>query len=1463
MELRPEIGETSAQNAAKEDFLLNIETLSSATSATETAASTSQLAMPPPSLPSKRRRRTALELLISEPSTSIESTSVHSLSIHKEVFSTLLHGTSTRQDIDDDAMSVDSSTSNVSISSTSTKRRKRTEFEMLTSERLEDISNVGIGPSSRHSIPFVGARTERRTNEEWQLLRAAVEASGEFEVPNEYREHEVFFDPWTPAYDAVNNLGLDIHSWDSIRNPSNVTLLDEAIFQFLMLIARSSTVRVAVMHPVISTYFEPNRQGIGRPAYEAYRARPEGRIPDACELTYGHRTNFDILLIPIQHQSNQQHWTLGIYDKRVQRFIFFDPLQPYPELWQPWHQALLEHVRNTVYPGRSLNERRKKLIGAKRPAGYSTYNQQDDGYSCGHHICSIANEYVFNDGYVYKENFQPQEFRSEMEEILEPVFNYYRDGNNDQIPPTIADDLESNASNAVRLDDLELESNASGIRRSARSNRSTPSISSVTQSSNTLRFNSQTISEARHRRRNFADKEHQRGIPENREKENEKRRKKKYDPNDLNPEECMGRINYAANEGAFMVSQRFPYPDYYNSGDFDKICCWCKAKLLPNEAYGICCNKGSVNLPLYAAEKKGYLRELMDEFGADYKHFIEHTKPYNNFLAFCSISNHHLPNPNVYHGHRNLIVVNGEIRHNIGDIEPQAGRQPMFAQLYVIEPEHAKRYRASNPLFDKVGCRSEIAARLDADLRTYNYYAIEFMSQYRQYLRAKEHFREQAIAENRNPELIVPRMRITMLNERSVPYNQRERGHHPGTLGMPTNDQVQVAWNAAGGEEPPRALGTYVTNFQGTRMRQVPYWDPNLDGLAYPLIFQEGEQGYKFRHFKLEEKNQMPSTAKTNRRSSARPLLAPTAIDLINMLDQEVEEEDNMGFDEVRLEDPEVLEEQQEVDNAAPVVEDVFDEEREDLVENLSSEEDEEPDTEEEEEGSGVHAGRKGKRKFVSRKQFDRFHLFRRGPPHTMMGEVKHHIYSMHSLGQLLVIDHYLRQMVSNMEYYSNLQQLYRHDNEKHLERQISRQLREGEKLGKITLMSRNQIGGRRYFQQKFMDGCTIYDQVGEANFMLTFTMNAHLPEVERNLAGLSYLQGYDIVCRYFQDKVKELYEDIKERSVFGECVYVIGAREWQKRGLPHVHWNIKIHPRHVRKSPAWVDDFVCAEIPEEPPAYDTSENAQKQRLLRKLVLKLQVHKCNSKSQCYDAEKKACRKGYPKPYSETTDIKPRFPVYRRRAPEGEGEIGHRKHEAIVRVKKNNVVVTNADIVPYNAGIILKYQSHHCLDITNGKASLQYSLGYILKGNDRSYIAVSRATDEEGNNIVHYDEPRAFRLARVAAAPEAFDRTMGYFQVRSNYTVDSLPLHLKDEADITFSADATPKDLRKRLKKSETSKLVSFLKQCQCFRGRWLSQRYKIDCYERDWKQDCRMQSSHRDCSRDERGIYAVPVRISR
>jgi hypothetical protein len=80
---------------------------------------------------------------------------------------------------------------------------------------------------------------------------------------------------------------------------------------------------------------------------------------------------------------------------------------------------------------------------------------------------------------------------------------------------------------------------------------------------------------------------------------------------------------------------------------------------------------------------------------------------------------------------------------------------------------------------------------------------------------------------------------------------------------------------------------------------------------------------------------------------------------------------------------------------------------------------------------------------------------------------------------------------------------------------------------------------------------------------------------------------------------------------------------------------------------------------------------------------------CGPGSDCYDAEKCACKNMFPKPFNEHTkwDDNKIYPVYRRRSPAQ----GGRSFEHLEGTKLR--MVTNQWVIPYNGFLLLKYGSH--------------------------------------------------------------------------------------------------------------------------------------------------------------------------
>ena len=131
--------------------------------------------------------------------------------------------------------------------------------------------------------------------------------------------------------------------------------------------------------------------------------------------------------------------------------------------------------------------------------------------------------------------------------------------------------------------------------------------------------------------------------------------------------------------------------------------------------------------------------------------------------------------------------------------------------------------------------------------------------------------------------------------------------------------------------------------------------------------------------------------------------------------------------------------------------------------------------------------------------------------------------------------------------------------------------------------------------------------------------------------------------------------------------------------------------------TPALIDSFVCAEIPD--PVKDPLGYA--------LVAEFMMHgpcgEDNPKCPCMKGG--FCSKKFPKEFQEETSIDEKgFPVYRR--PDN-GRF----------IMKNKVRLDNRHVVPYNMAMLKKYQAHLNVEWCNKTHVIKYLYKYVTKGPD--------------------------------------------------------------------------------------------------------------------------------------------------
>ncbi|XP_021766704.1 uncharacterized protein LOC110731181 [Chenopodium quinoa] len=225
---------------------------------------------------------------------------------------------------------------------------------------------------------------------------------------------------------------------------------------------------------------------------------------------------------------------------------------------------------------------------------------------------------------------------------------------------------------------------------------------------------------------------------------------------------------------------------------------------------------------------------------------------------------------------------------------------------------------------------------------------------------------------------------------------------------------------------------------------------------------------------------------------------------------------------------------------------------------------------------------------------------------------------------------------------------------------------------------------------------------------------------------------------------------------VFGKVAAMIYVVEFQKRGLPHVHFLLILEQQHKMKSPADYDRYVCAEIP-----------PVTQPELRKIVLRHMMHgPCGQLNpECPCMRKKdnvfSCKNGYPKQFTaQTTTNKDGYPCYKR------SDTGE-------QVKVRNAELDNRWVVPYNPYLAALFDCHLNVEVCSTIKAVKYLYKYVYKGHDRVAFNISAEDRNSGDEIAQ------FQSGRWVSPCEAAWRIFGFDLFEMHPPVLPLSVHIPD------------------------------------------------------------------------------------
>ncbi|KAK0425693.1 hypothetical protein QR680_009326 [Steinernema hermaphroditum] len=823
-----------------------------------------------------------------------------------------------------------------------------------------------------------------------------------------------------------------------------------------------------------------------------------------------------------------------------------------------------------------------------------------------------------------------------------------------------------------------------------------------------------------------------------------------------------------------------------------------------------------------------------------------------------------------------VCIVQGSIQHKVSSILPPDGKKEQFAQVYCIDCTDKQTDRRIEHLksFSGASIPREIIHALTEFISKNHKMAESIKMAYELYKEAQEHNQP-----TRFEKLIV--LSRAEVRDRE----QREQGadlHDHQVLQLNGVSEVYIP---DPDHEGPVPRGTWF-QFKNDRyyLRELPFYDSNIDPLAFPLIFPGGEPGYG-PYIPLEKpvKQKLPKAPKScplcDKKGCRMTIVDSSGknygfkeddeiisadveevvADFGSNEDLDVEEPPaTLDFDDqcADLQASEVEPRRTaadfeahelcpgEIDAINAILAENEDEEP-NFIQNQTPDSDEEEDAEEgdevnwgeqddyvlgegddEDEDMVEYTERIGKgRRYLSNRQFARFRMRRPAPG------VFHFYTDCGRLGQYYIIDTCQRidaRTIHQMKTHFKMRSEAADDLRQVLQNRLQRITDSDLSLGKIFLLPYSYPGGKAYMQRKFLDAMAI--------------------------------SARDIQCRVFLRKLDELKKDLKQ--CFGEQVGMAMSIEHQQRGMPHAHILLTIHPADVEVSGDHIDEYITTDVPD----------PQEQPELFRLVTTLMHHNCNEKHKCRDPQNRSrCTRGYPKRACPISTIDEQGNVTYRRDPHRKFRKTVTTYETVTlpngnrtEVEKKNVWKTfdSRTIVPYNPYLLLKYGSHINVEYCSSIEAVRYIHKYIFKGSEYCFVGL-KGGRQVAMNIpsadghppqhpaardgieVHYDEAEEVDLFRALSAHEAYLRIMEVQITETSHFVDFLPVHLEGKRCVTFRDGAGDGEIVDQLLKD--SKLDAFFdfwkendKQPKRLREEEMTypvfaEKYRFDLQTRKWQ----------------------------
>ena len=134
--------------------------------------------------------------------------------------------------------------------------------------------------------------------------------------------------------------------------------------------------------------------------------------------------------------------------------------------------------------------------------------------------------------------------------------------------------------------------------------------------------------------------------------------------------------------------------------------------------------------------------------------------------------------------------------------------------------------------------------------------------------------------------------------------------------------------------------------------------------------------------------------------------------------------------------------------------------------------------------------------------------------------------------------------------------------------------------VGQKKILPSSYLHGRRSYVERYRDAMAIVTRFGKPDLFITMTGNDKWKECYRLWNGRKQINCVHITNRVFHLKLQELLHDLCNKEVFGKVIGKVWVIEYQKRGTPHAHICLILHPKDKPKNNPSIDKMIWAEIP-------------------------------------------------------------------------------------------------------------------------------------------------------------------------------------------------------------------------------------------------------------------------------------------